>query len=157
MKKKILLLSLLIILVGRTSLAQKQKVTISRDVVLLVQEKDPRIAYSASILPFFGPLTAAEYVSTSPVTWEVDRELNKRAKRQAYLNLATIGAGILIDSAKLAAPDNQGGGEYVTIGFLLTLFHNSLFGKDMAQEAIRYNKNLHQEFQWDYPVFQQRF
>jgi len=42
-------------------------------------------------------------------------------------------------------------GLFTTIGYLATIVHNHFFGNDMAQTAVNYNKDLHEEFDWSHP------
>lgn len=75
------------------------EISVERSVILVVNEKEPRIAYSNALIPVFGPLISVNYVSYSPMEWETNRELKKRAQRQMLWNLGMIVGGALIDRA----------------------------------------------------------
>lgn len=143
--------------------ATLNEVSVERNVILVVQEKDPRTVYQNSLVPVFGPIWAAEYVSYTPVTWETNLELKKKAQRQMLWNLGMVLGGVCLDlaiSGEQVKEDDYGyseiteiqSGIFTVLGFVGSLVHNHFFGKDMAEVAVTYNRKLHEEFKWSYPL-----
>ena len=62
----------------------------TKTVVLNLDTKDPNVAFGSSLLPIFGPSAAANYVSTTPVAWKTNEEIQKKATFQMLLNTGTI-------------------------------------------------------------------
>ncbi|MBM7555583.1 hypothetical protein [Halanaerobacter jeridensis] len=155
MKKKAILICLaLLLVVSGSCLAEDKKeeegIDINRNINLIVQEKDPQTAYELSLTPVFGPEVAANYVSHKPIEWQGNKNLIHKANAQTMFNLSEILAGLVLGIA--AEEDEDGnGGVYVASGFLVAYMHNHFFGKDMAEEAVEYNKKLYEKFDWNPP------
>ena len=151
--KKIFVLSLLfVILFAMPIFAEAEgeydnEIAMNRNITLLVEEKNPSTAYSLALVPIFGPSMSAHYVSETPLDWQADEELERKARNQALFNLAPIGAGMFLDIAN----EGDTGLFFTSMGYLLATAHNHFFGNDMAQTAVNYNEDLHNEFDWSYP------
>lgn len=155
MKKIILFTLTLFVLCSLTAFTQEGEiiegeVTLNRNITLVVNEKEPAMAYSLALFPVFGPSASANYVSQSPLDWKVDEELGKKALRQTLLNLGTIAAGVFLD---ISRSDSDFGFVplFTQIAFLASTIHNQSFGNEMAEVAVNYNKDLHIKFNWTYP------
>jgi len=129
------------------------KIQHERSITLQVKEKDPRIAYSNATIPIFGPTASANYVRSTPAInpyRQSNNELMNRATRQGFYNIGEIGAGILLD---YVTNNNNTMRKipFTFIGYFVAIWHNHYFGKDMADRAVEYNKELHKKFEWKYP------
>lgn len=129
------------------------KIQLERSITLQVKEKDPRIAYGNATIPIFGPTASANYVRSTPAInpyRQSDNELMNRATRQTFYNIGEIGAGILLD---YMTKNNQTMNRvpFTFVGYFVAIWHNHYFGKDMADRAVEYNKELHKKFEWKYP------
>ena len=166
MKKFNLLIAFLLAAGLSLACAETKELVVGRDVVLVLQEKDPRIAYATSLMPIFGPTAAAEYVAASPENFEPDRELVRRANWQTLFNLLEIAGGIMLDINYSSTEETYydgyvyyrgNPGVFTLLGVLVATLHNRAFGREMAAEAIAYNKALYKEFNWSYPVLKREF
>ena len=178
MKKTILLLTLIFVLFASlTAFAEDSNQVnnkgfdINRSVTLEVEEKDPRLAYNASITPIFGPMSAANYLAYSPINWKAENSyLQKKATMQTLWNVAAIAGGIALDISNenddtdstyndsyYEEEDNSSFGTYTLIGVSVAVIHNHFFGERMAQEAVDYNKRLYARFKWTEPKFEVKF
>ena len=129
------------------------KIQLERSITLQVKEKDPRIAYSNAVLPIFGPTASANYVRSTPVInpyRQSNNDLMNRATRQGFYNVGEIGAGLLLDYATRNNKTMQKI-PFTFVGYFIAIWHNHYFGKDMADRAVEYNKELHKKFEWKYP------
>lgn len=177
MKKTILLLTLILVFVASlTAFAEdNNKINskgfdINRSVTLEVEEKDPRVAYNASIIPILGPMSASNYLAYSPINWKAENSyLQKKATIQTLWNVATIAGGIALDisnndntdstydNSYYEEEDDFPFGTYTLIGVSAAMIHNHFFGQQMAQEAVDYNKRLYARFKWTEPKFEVKF
>jgi len=86
MKKVLLFMFLLtsLFIFAETEFEVPAQENFTKTVVLNLQTKDPNVAFSASLLPIFGPSTAANYVSTTPVAWKTNKEIQKKLLFKCY-------------------------------------------------------------------------
>ncbi len=168
MKKLVVLLLVILGIFSSTSALaagpdEQNEVPIEKSIILIVQEKDPRIAYQTALMPLFGPISAANYVSMSPVEWEVDEQIKKAANQQLLWNILEVFGGFAIDLLLLeqAGTTVEAGtvttisyypGFFTALGIGGSVVHNHYFGQRMAESAVKYNKDLHEKFKWSYPL-----
>lgn len=78
-------------------------------------------------------------------------------------NLGMILGGVAIDmaiSGETIEEDAYGNTEitsvqsglFTVLGLVGSFIHNHFFGNEMAEVAVSYNKKLHEDFKWSYPL-----